>query len=83
MFPNIVSYNRFVELQKEVAVPLAIFIKKVLLGRCTGVSFVDSTPVEGMSQPAHPYPQGVPQRSAEGQMLHGMVLRIQAVHRMQ
>ena len=38
MFPNTVSYNRFVELQKEVAVPLAIFIKKVLLGRCTGVS---------------------------------------------
>ena len=27
------------------AVPLAIFIKKVLLGRCTGVSFVDSTPL--------------------------------------
>ena len=45
MFPNTVSYNRFVELQKEVAVPLAIFIKKVLLGRCTGVSFVDSTPL--------------------------------------
>ena len=45
MFPNIVSYNRFVELQKEVAVPLAIFIKKVLLERCTGVSFVDSTPL--------------------------------------
>ena len=47
MFPNTVSYNRFVELQKEVAVPLAIFIKKVLLGRCTGVS---------VPQPAHPYP---------------------------
>ena len=45
LFPNVVSYNRFVELQKEVAVPLAIFIKKILLGRCTGVSFVDSTPL--------------------------------------
>lgn len=45
LFPSVVSYNRFVELQKEVAVPLAIFIKKVLLGRCTGVSFVDSTPL--------------------------------------
>lgn len=43
--PPVVSYNRFVELQKEVAVPLAIFIKKVLLGWCTGVSFVDSTPL--------------------------------------
>lgn len=45
LFPVVVSYNRFVELQKDVAVPLAIFIKKVLLGRCTGVSFVDSTPL--------------------------------------
>lgn len=45
LFPDVVSYNRFVELQEEVAVPLAIFIKKVLLGRCTGVSFVDSTPL--------------------------------------
>lgn len=45
LFPAVVSYNRFVELQKDVAVPLAVFIKKVLLGRCTGVSFVDSTPL--------------------------------------
>lgn len=45
MFPNVVSYNRFVELEKEVAIPLAIFIKKVLLGKCTGISFVDSTPL--------------------------------------
>lgn len=33
------------ELEKEVAVPLALFIKKVLLGKCTGISFVDSTPL--------------------------------------
>ena len=45
LFPKIVSYNRFVELEKEVAVPLALFIKKVLLGKCTGISFVDSTPL--------------------------------------
>ncbi len=45
LFPAVVSYNRFVELQKEVAVPIDIFIKKVLLGRCTGVSFVESTPL--------------------------------------
>lgn len=45
MFPKVVSYNRFVELEHEVAIPLAIFIKKVLLGKCTGISFVDSTPL--------------------------------------
>ena len=45
LFPKVVSYNRFVELEKQVAVPLALFIKKVLLGKCTGISFVDSTPL--------------------------------------
>ena len=45
LFPNVVSYNRFVELQKTIAIPLAIFIKQVLLGKCTGISFVDSTPL--------------------------------------
>lgn len=45
LFPKVVSYNRFVELEKEVAVPSALFIKKVLLGKCTGISFVDSTPL--------------------------------------
>lgn len=45
LFPKVVSYNRFVELKKQVAVPLALFIKKVLLGKCTGISFVDSTPL--------------------------------------
>lgn len=45
LFPEVVSYNRFVELEKEVALPLLIFIKKVLLGKCTGISFVDSTPL--------------------------------------
>ena len=45
IFPRVVSYNRFVELEKEVAVPLALFIKKALLGKCTGISFVDSTPL--------------------------------------
>lgn len=45
LFPEVVSYNRFVELEREVAIPLILFIKKVLLGKCTGISFVDSTPL--------------------------------------
>ena len=45
LFPRRVSYNRFVELEKEVLFPLTIFIKTVLIGRCTGISFVDSTPL--------------------------------------
>ena len=45
LFPKRVSYNRFLELEKEVLFPLTIFIKTVLLGTCTGISFVDSTPL--------------------------------------
>lgn len=45
LFPEVVSYNCFVELEREIAIPLILFIKKVLLGKCTGISFVDSTPL--------------------------------------
>lgn len=45
LFSNCVSYTRFVELEKQVLLPLTIFIKKVLLGTCTSISFVDSIPL--------------------------------------
>lgn len=44
-FPETVSYNRFVELQKKVTVPMGVFLKTCCLGSCTGVSFIDSTPL--------------------------------------
>ncbi len=31
-FPNLVSYNRFVELQKKTVVPMALFLKTCCLG---------------------------------------------------
>jgi len=42
-FPNQVSYNRFVELQQKIALPLVIFLKTCRMGKCTGISFIDST----------------------------------------
>ena len=45
LFSKLLSYNRFVELEKEVLFPMTIFVKEVLLGKCTGLSFVDSTPL--------------------------------------
>ena len=45
-FPKTVSYNRFVELQQKALMPLAIFLKTFCLGNCTGVSFIDSTPLK-------------------------------------
>lgn len=44
-FPKTVSYNRFVELMQGCLMPLTMFCKTCALGKCTGISFVDSTPV--------------------------------------
>ncbi len=44
-FPRTVTHNRFVELCQSVVMPMAIFLKTCCLGSCTGISFVDSTPI--------------------------------------
>lgn len=42
-FPNLVSYNRFVELKPRINLYLFAFINLCLLGAKTGVSYIDST----------------------------------------
>jgi len=44
-FPNTVSYNRFVELMQSNLLPLTLYMKTCCLGKCTGISFIDSTPI--------------------------------------
>lgn len=44
-FPSLVSYNRFVELQKTAALPLFMFVMSHCIGQCTGISFIDSTKI--------------------------------------
>lgn len=41
-FPRLVSYGRFVELQREALVPLWCYLQ-TRKGTCTGISFVDAT----------------------------------------
>lgn len=43
-FPNLVSYQRFVELMPSVLVPLCAYLHHCY-GTCSGVSFIDSTPL--------------------------------------
>ena len=38
MFPNVVSYNRFTELQKVSLLPLFAFFRTQLRGKCTGIT---------------------------------------------
>lgn len=45
LFPNTVSYNRFVELMQSSALPMTLFLKSQCLGDGTGISFIDSTPI--------------------------------------
>ena len=42
-FPNAVSYNRFVELMPRVFFKMMLFMKLYTFGKCTGITFVDST----------------------------------------
>lgn len=44
-FPATVSYNRFTELMQQNLMPMTLFLKTCCLGDCTGIAFVDSTPV--------------------------------------
>jgi hypothetical protein len=43
-FPNLVSYGRFVQLMTRVLVPLCAYLVSCY-GRCSGLSFIDSTPI--------------------------------------
>ncbi len=45
LFPNTVSYNRFVELMQQSVFPMSVFLKMCCLGECTGITYVDSTSV--------------------------------------
>lgn len=41
-FPHLLSYNRFVELQSKATILLAAFLQ-MRMGKCSGISFIDST----------------------------------------
>jgi len=44
-FPHTVSYNRFTELMQRAVLPMAIMLRTCCFGQCTGISFIDSTPI--------------------------------------
>ena len=44
-FPQTVSYNRFLELMQAATLPMSIFLKTCCMGKGTGISFIDSTPI--------------------------------------
>lgn len=43
LFPNLVSYERFNQTQNRIFVPLMMLIQSRFKGKCTGISYTDST----------------------------------------
>jgi hypothetical protein len=44
-FPKQLSYNRFVAIEHKVFVPMMLLLNLVCFGKCTGITFVDSTKI--------------------------------------
>lgn len=54
-FPHLVSYQRFVEFERDALVPLSAYLQ-TRRGHCTGISFIDSTKLavcENLRIPQH------------------------------
>lgn len=63
-FPKLVSYSRFVQLKQRVAIPLFVYLHDCL-GTCSGISFIDSTPLRVCHNrriPRHKVFAGIAQR---------------------
>jgi hypothetical protein len=63
-FPNLVSYNRFVEFERDALVPLSAYLQ-TRRGQCTGISFIDSTKLavcKNLRIPQHRQFTGIAQR---------------------
>ncbi|HMR89837.1 MAG TPA: IS982 family transposase [Saprospiraceae bacterium] len=43
LFPNLISYERFNQVQNRLFMPLMLYINNRCFGQCTGISYVDST----------------------------------------
>ena len=77
-FPTRLRYQRFVELMLAVFVKLVAYLH-TQLGRCRGISFIDSTQLSINSNPRiHQPAPGLCRASGPMQDIGGLVLRLQA-----
>jgi hypothetical protein len=44
-FPKQLSYSRFIRLEHRVFIPMMFFLNTVCFGKCTGITFIDSTKI--------------------------------------
>ena len=72
-FPTTVSYNRFIKLMQANVMPLALYIKTCCLGKCSGISFIDSTPIRVCNIKRISWQQSIQGYCYNGQIHYGMV----------
>lgn len=82
-FPAAVSYNRFVELMPRVFLKMMLFMKFHAFGKCTGITFVDSTMIPVCHNVRRNFWQGLCRSCQERQGYHGLVSWIQAASALQ
>ena len=75
-FPDLVSYQRFVELMPSVLGLLCAYLQS-RFGSCTGIGFVELDGLGGLRQQANPEKPCFSRSSQDGQDNHGLVFRIQ------
>jgi hypothetical protein len=44
-FPKALSYSRFIQIEHRVFAPLMFFLNTACFGKCTGITFIDSTKI--------------------------------------
>lgn len=45
-FPDLVSYNRFVELMQKALIPMMLFLRMCRMVECGGIAFIDATTIK-------------------------------------
>jgi len=64
-FPTLVSYNRFIELQKNILLPICAYLRQYRCGKATGIFYIDSATIpvcHNMRIPRNKVFQGVAKR---------------------
>ena len=82
-FPAAVSYNRFVELMPRVFLKMMLFMKLHAFGKCTGITFVDSTMIPVCHNVRRNFWQGLCRSCQERKGYHGLVSWIRAASALQ
>ena len=76
-FPKQMSYNRFIQIEHRVFMPLMFLLNTVCFGKCTGITFVYSTKIAVCNNKRICRNRGVPRHRQTRKKYNGLVLWLQ------